>query len=109
MKRRELFLIALPRRRDHAVDARARRQQLFMQALEAFRHRIAAAGERDSHPAYFDDNRARELVLARRFGGGAGLLQRHAEDEMRVAVAGIAAHGFAQPVDRGAVGSLSIQ
>ena len=38
--------------------------------------------------------------LARRFRRRAGLLQCHAEDEMRIPVTRIAAHGFPQPVDR---------
>ena len=77
----------------------ARRRQLLVQPLEASRHRIAAGGAL-LPPRILRGQARGELALARRFGGRAGLLQRHAEDEMRVAVTGIAADSFAQPVDR---------
>jgi hypothetical protein len=74
------------------------RQQLFVQPLEPSRHRIAA-GASSFPSAYFDDSRAPARARAS-LPRCAGLLQRHAENEVRVAVAGIAAHRFAQPVDR---------
>ena len=101
MKGRELLLIALAGGADHVVDARAGGHQLLVQPLETARHGIAGAGLR--LPALVLRRQPfRELALARGLGGGAGLLQRDAENEMRIAVAGIAAHRFAQPIDRGA-------
>ena len=85
--------------------ARGRLVEPLVEALEPARDELAAASRPDSHCAYRDDRLRAQLALSRRFGRGAGLLQRRTEYEVRLPVSRVAAHRFSQPV-RGGPGVL---